>query len=203
MPEASRIPARPSGHISGGHFNPAVTFGAALADHLEWKAVGPYILAQLLGGISAATALFAIASGKQGFSAHESGFAANGYGDHSPQGYTLLAALLAEVILTAIFVLVILGSTDTRAPKGFGPLAIGFSLTLIHLISIPITNTLVNPARSAAVALFAGLEALSQLWLFLLAPTIGAAIIGLSYRYLFPAAQNAEGYATREPATQA
>ncbi|MHA7145579.1 aquaporin Z [Arthrobacter sp. TmT3-37] len=191
------------GHISGGHFNPAVTFGAALADRLEWKAVGPYILAQLLAGLTAAAALLAVASGKQGFNALESGFAANGYGEHSPEGYTLLAALLTEVILTAVFVLIILGTTDPRAPKGFGPLAIGFSLTLIHLISIPITNTSVNPARSAAAAFFAGPEAIGQLWLFLIAPMIGATIIGLSYRHLFPAEENAEDHTTEESASRA
>lgn len=174
------------GHISGGHFNPAVTIGAALAGRIEWKAVGPYIVTQVLAATLAGLALFAIASGKDGFDAVESGFASNGYGERSPDGYSLIAALLVEVILTAIFLYVILGTTDTRAPNGFAPIAIGLTLTLIHLVSIPITNTSVNPARSLGVAWFAGGDALSQVWLFIVAPIIGAAIAGISYKALFP-----------------
>ena len=174
------------GHISGGHFNPAVTFGAALAGRLEWKAVVPYIVTQIVAASLAGAALLAVASGKTGFDAVGSGFASNGYGELSPGGYTLVAALLIEVILTAVFLYVILGATDSRAPKGFAPLAIGLSLTLIHLVSIPVTNTSVNPARSLGIAWFAGPEALGQVWLFIVAPLIGAAIAGLSYRVLFP-----------------
>lgn len=172
------------GHLSGGHFNPAVTVGLLCAGRIEPKAVAPYIGAQLVGGIVAATALFAIASGQEGFSAVESGFATNGYGDLSPHGYGMLSALLIEIILTAVFVYVILGVTSKAAPAGFAPLAIGLALTLIHLISIPVTNTSVNPARSIAVALFAGPEPLAQLWLFIVAPVVGAAIAGLTNRML-------------------
>ncbi|WP_309080643.1 aquaporin Z [Zhihengliuella sp.] len=174
------------GHISGGHFNPAVTLGAALAGRVEWKAVGPYVITQIVAASVAGLALFAIASGREGFDAVESGFASNGYGDRSPDGYSLVAALLIEIILTAIFLYIILGSTDSRAPQGFAPLAIGLGLTLIHLVSIPITNTSVNPARSLGVAWFAGPEALGQVWLFLVAPLIGAAIAGLTYKMFFP-----------------
>lgn len=174
------------GHISGGHFNPAVTLGAALAGRVEWKAVVPYIVTQIIAASVAGLALFVIASGKAGFDAVESGFASNGYGDRSPDGYTLLAALLIEIILTAVFLYVILGVTDSRAPKGFAPLAIGLALTLIHLISIPVTNTSVNPARSLGVAWFAGPDAIAQVWLFILAPLIGAAIAGVTYARLFP-----------------
>ncbi|GAA3712371.1 aquaporin Z [Zhihengliuella alba] len=174
------------GHISGGHFNPAVTLGAALAGRVEWKAVGPYMVTQVVAASIAGLALFGIASGREGFDAVESGFASNGYADRSPDGYSLVAALLAEIILTAIFLYIILGSTDSRAPKGFAPLAIGLGLTLIHLVSIPITNTSVNPARSLGVAWFAGPEALGQVWLFIVAPLIGAAIAGLTYKMLFP-----------------
>ena len=178
------------GHISGGDFNPAVTFGAALAGRIEWKAVAPYIVTQVVAASLAGAALLAVASGKSGFDAVESGFASNGYGELSPGGYTLIAALLIEVILTAVFLFVILGATDSRAPKGFAPLAIGLSLTLIHLVSIPVTNTSVNPARSLGVAWFAGPEALGQVWLFIVAPLIGAAIAGLSYKVLFPNAED-------------
>lgn len=174
------------GHISGGHFNPAVTLGAFLAGRVEGKAVLPYMVTQIVGASVAGLALFAIASGKDGFSAVESGFATNGYGDLSPNGYSLVAVLLAEVILTAIFLFVILGSTDDRAPKGFAPIAIGLSLTLIHLVSIPISNTSVNPARSLGVAWFAGAEPLSQVWAFIVAPLVGAAIAGIAYKFLFP-----------------
>lgn len=175
------------GHISGGHFNPAVTVGAAIAGRVEWKAVPAYIITQIVAASVAGFALFAIASGKEGFDAVTSGFASNGYGDRSPNGYNMLSALLAEIILTAIFLYVILGATDKRAPKGFAGIAIGLTLTLIHLVSIPITNTSVNPARSIGVAWFAGPEALGQVWLFIVAPLIGAAIAGLSYQKLFGA----------------
>lgn len=174
------------GHISGGHFNPAVTLGAVLAGRLEWKSVLPYWLVQLVGATFAGLVLFAIANGKDGFSATESGFASNGYGDRSPDGYSMLSALIVEVVLTAVFLYVILGTTDTRAPAGFAPLAIGLSLTLIHLVAIPVTNTSVNPARSLGVAWFAGPEALGQVWLFILAPLVGAAIAGVSYKVMFP-----------------
>ncbi|MFK4637186.1 aquaporin Z [Paenarthrobacter histidinolovorans] len=174
------------GHISGGHFNPAVTIGAALAGRVEWKAVGPYILTQVIAASLAGWALFGIASGREGFDAVKSGFASNGYGDRSPEGYSLVAALLIEVILTAVFLYIILGSTDSRAPKGFAPIAIGLGLTLIHLVSIPVTNTSVNPARSLGVVWFAGPEAMGQVWLFIVAPIIGAAIAGVTYGILFP-----------------
>lgn len=174
------------GYISGGHFNPAVSLGAALAGRIEWKYVLPYWVTQFIAASVAGAVLFIIANGKAGFDAVASGFASNGYGDRSPDGYSLGAALLIEIVLSAVFLYVILGSTDGRAPAGFAPIAIGLSLTLIHLISIPVTNTSVNPARSLGVAWFAGPEALGQVWLFLLAPLIGAAIAGVSYRYLFP-----------------
>lgn len=172
------------GHISGGHFNPAVTLGAFAAGRIPAKDIAVYIVTQVVAGIAAGVVLLVIASGKDGFSAKKSGFASNGYGDHSPGGYSLLACLLIEVVLTAIFLFVILGSTDTRAPKGMAPLAIGLALTLIHLVSIPITNTSVNPARSIGVGLFAGSDAISQLWLFIVAPIVGAVIAGISYRAL-------------------
>lgn len=172
------------GHISGGHFNPAVTIGLAVARRVETAAVLPYIIAQIVGGSVAGLILFIIASGKDGFSASQSGFAANGYGDHSPAGYSLLAVIVCEVVLTAVFVWVILGVTSTHAPKGFAPLAIGLTLTLIHLISIPVSNTSVNPARSLGVAWFAGPAALSQVWVFLVAPIVGALIAGFSYAAL-------------------
>lgn len=174
------------GHISGGHFNPAVTLGAFLAGRLEAKAVLPYMVIQVIGASLAGGALYLIASGKEGFSAVESGFATNGYGELSPDGYSLVAVLLAETILTAIFLYVILGATDDRAPQGFAPVAIGLALTLIHLVSIPISNTSVNPARSLGVAWFAGSEPLMQVWAFIVAPLVGAAIAGLTYKSLFP-----------------
>ncbi|RZK91269.1 MAG: aquaporin Z [Methylobacterium sp.] len=179
------------GHVSGGHFNPAVTIGLAVAKRFEWKGVLPYIVTQIVSGALAALVLYIIASGKAGFSASESGFASNGYGAHSPGGYGLGAALLTEIVMTAAFLYVILGATDDRAPKGFAPIAIGLALTLIHLISIPVTNTSVNPARSIAVAIFAGPAALSQLWLFIVAPIIGAAIAGASYAFITGAKANA------------
>lgn len=172
------------GHISGGHFNPAVTMGLAVAKRVEWAAVGPYIVAQVLGGSVAGGVLYLIASGQPGFSAVESGFATNGWGDRSPGGYGFLAAVVTELVLTAVFLWVILGSTSKKAPAGFGPLAIGLALTLIHLISIPVTNTSVNPARSLGVAWFAGMDAMSQVWMFLVVPVIGAMIAGASYAWL-------------------
>ncbi|GAA1378888.1 aquaporin Z [Luteococcus sanguinis] len=172
------------GHLSGGHFNPAVTLGLAVAKRVEWAAVVPYIVAQVIGGIVGAGILYVIASGKDGFSASASGFASNGYGAHSPAGYSMLAALVVEIVLTCIFLFIILGSTDKRAPKGFAPIAIGLGLTLIHLISIPVTNTSVNPARSLATAVFTGGWALSQVWLFWVAPIIGAVIAGALYSTL-------------------
>ena len=178
------------GHVSGGHFNPAVTIGCAVAKRVEWSAVLPYILAQIVGASVAGGVLFVIASGKDGFSATESGFATNGYGDRSPDGYSLLACLLIEIVLTAVFLYVILGATDDRAPAGFAPLAIGLSLTLIHLVAIPVTNTSVNPARSLGVAWFAGGEALGQVWLFIVAPIIGAAIAGATYALITGAKAN-------------
>lgn len=171
------------GHISGGHFNPAVTLGLCAGGRTPASLVVPYVLAQLAGAIAAAAVLYCIASGKAGFDAH-AGFAANGYGDHSPGGYSLAACLLAEVVLTFMFLFVIMGATDSRAPAALAPLAIGLTLTLIHLIAIPITNTSVNPARSTGPALFAGGWALAQLWAFWLAPLVGGAAGGLAYRVL-------------------
>ncbi|GAA1780206.1 aquaporin Z [Nocardioides hankookensis] len=172
------------GHISGGHFNPAVTIGAAAGGRIAWKDTPGYIVTQVVAGICAGAVLLLIASGLDGFSAKDSGFASNGYGDRSPMGYSLLACLVIEVLLTAIFLWVILGATDSRAPKGMAPLAIGLSLTLIHLISIPVTNTSVNPARSIGVGLFAGGDAISQLWLFIVAPIAGGLIAGFTYAML-------------------
>jgi aquaporin Z len=172
------------GHISGGHFNPAVTLGLAVAKRFGWRDVLPYIVTQVVAATVAATVLFVIAHGQKGFSAHDSGFAANGYGDHSPGKYSLLAALVCEIVMTAVFLYVILGVTDRRAPVGFAPIAIGLALTLIHQVSIPVTNTSVNPARSTGVAFFAGGWALGQLWLFWLAPLVGAAIAGASYAFI-------------------
>ncbi|QLQ11865.1 MAG: aquaporin Z [Nocardioidaceae bacterium] len=186
------------GHISGGHFNPAVTLGLAAAKRFEWKDVGSYIVTQVIAAIAAAAVLFAIASGKDGFKASD-GFASNGYGDRSPDGYTLAAVLIIELVLTAIFLYVILGTTDTRAPKGFAPLGIGLSLTLIHLISIPVSNTSVNPARSIGPALFAGGDAIAQLWLFILIPAAGGLIAGATYAMLFGDGEDA---ASLEVATQ-
>jgi aquaporin Z len=172
------------GHVSGGHFNPAVTLGLTLGRRFAWRDVPAYVGTQVVAAAVAALVLYVVATGKAGFSASESGFATNGYGDRSPEGYSLLAVLVVEVVLTAVFLYVILGATDTRAPKGFAPIAIGLSLTLIHLVSIPVSNTSVNPARSTGPALFAGGEALGQLWLFWLAPLVGAAIAGLTYAFL-------------------
>ncbi|MCE9879092.1 MAG: aquaporin Z [Hafnia paralvei] len=172
------------GHISGGHFNPAVTIGLWAGGRFSAKDVVPYVVAQVIGGIAAAAVLYVIASGKAGFDATVSGFASNGYGEHSPGGFTLQSAVVVEMVLSAFFLIVIHGVTDKRASAGFAPLAIGLALTLIHLISIPVTNTSVNPARSTAVAIFQGTWALQQLWLFWLMPIIGGIIGGLIYRHL-------------------
>lgn len=172
------------GHISGGHFNPAVTLGLWAGGRFSLRDVLPYILAQVIGGIAAAAVLYLIASGNANFDVTASGFAANGYGEHSPGEYSLLAAIIAELVLTAFFLIVIHGATDKRAPAGFAPIAIGLALTLIHLISIPVTNTSVNPARSTAVAIFQGTWALEQLWVFWLVPLIGGIIGGVIYRFL-------------------
>lgn len=167
------------GHISGCHLNPAVTLGLWIGGRFKGKEVIPYIIFQVLGGIFGATVLFFIASGSAGFNV-ANGFAANGYGLHSPGGYTLLAGFITEIVMTFIFLIIIMGSTDKRAPPGLAPIAIGLGLTLIHLISIPVTNTSVNPARSTGVALFAGSWALSQLWMFWIAPIIGGILGGLA-----------------------
>ena len=172
------------GHISGGHFNPAVSLGLWAGGKFEAKNLIGYIIAQVFGAIVAAGALYLILSNKADF-VSIGGFAANGYGDLSPDGYSMTAALIAEFLLTAFFLLIILGSTNERAPKGFAPIAIGLGLTLIHLISIPITNTSVNPARSTSQALFAGADFTGQLWLFWLAPIAGAVVAGFIHKALF------------------
>jgi len=171
------------GHISGGHFNPAVSFGLWAGGKFAGKDLIGYILAQLSGALIAAAFLYLIVSGKEGFT-DIGGFAANGYGDLSPGKYNVISALLAEFLLTMFFLLIILGSTSKKAPKGFAPIAIGLGLTLIHLISIPITNTSVNPARSTSQAIFAGGEYMSQLWLFWVAPIAGAIVGGFIYKFL-------------------
>ncbi|MEZ9868055.1 aquaporin Z [Vibrio sp. 10N.261.51.A4] len=170
------------GHISGCHLNPAVTIGLWSGGRFDAKDVAPYIIAQVIGGIIAGGVLFVIASGQAGFDAAVSGFASNGYGEHSPGGYSLTAALVCEVVMTMVFLFVIMGATDSKAPAGFAPIAIGLCLTLIHLISIPVTNTSVNPARSTGVAVFVGDWAVSQLWLFWVAPIIGAVIGAMIYK---------------------
>ncbi|WP_346827154.1 aquaporin Z [Serratia inhibens] len=172
------------GHISGGHFNPAVTVGLFAGGRFPAKDVIPYVIAQVIGGIAAAAVLYLVASGKAGFDPTGGGFASNGYGEHSPGGYSLQSAIVIELVLAAFFLIVIHGVTDKRAPAGFAPLAIGLTLTLIHLISIPVTNTSVNPARSTGVAIFQGTWALQQLWVFWLVPLIGGVIGGLIYRCL-------------------
>jgi aquaporin Z len=171
------------GHVSGCHLNPAVSVGLWVGGRFKTSDLLPYIVAQVLGAIAGAALLYLIASGKAGFDVH-AGFASNGYADHSPGGYSLVAALVCEVVLTFGFLFVILGSTHGNAPRGFAPIAIGLCLTLIHLISIPVTNTSVNPARSTGVALFAGGWALQQLWLFWVAPLVGAALAGLAYHWV-------------------
>lgn len=172
------------GHISGGHFNPAVSFGLWAGGKFSAKELLPYIAAQLIGAVLAAAALYLIVSGKSGFESI-GGFAANGYGDLSPDKYSMQSAFIAEFLLTMFFLLIILGSTNERAPKGFAPIAIGLGLTLIHLISIPITNTSVNPARSMSQAIFAGGEYLTQSWLFWVAPIAGAIVAGFIHKALF------------------
>ena len=176
------------GHISGCHLNPAVSIGLWMGGRFDKKELLPYIGAQVFGGIAGAGILYLIASGKSGFEIGS--FAANGYGEHSPGGYSLLAALITEIVMTFMFLVIILGATHSKAPKGFAGLAIGLSLTLIHLISIPVTNTSVNPARSTSQAIFAGDWALGQLWLFWLAPIIGAILAGLVYKYISPESEN-------------
>ena len=171
------------GHISGCHLNPAVSIGLYVGKRFEAKELFPYIIAQVLGGIAAGGVLYLIASGKAGFNV-TAGFASNGYGEHSPGGYSLLAALITEFVMTMMFLIIILGATDKRAPQGFAPIAIGLGLTLIHLISIPVTNTSVNPARSTGVAVFVGGWAISQLWLFWVAPIIGGAVGAAIYRII-------------------
>lgn len=171
------------GHISGCHLNPAVSLGLWAGGRFNQSELVPYIMAQVAGGITAGAVLYLIATGKAGFDV-TAGFASNGYGDHSPGGYSLGAALITEIVMTFMFLVIILGATDKRAPQGFAPIAIGLGLTLIHLISIPVTNTSVNPARSTGVALFAGEWAISQLWLFWIAPIVGAIIAGIVYRWL-------------------
>jgi aquaporin Z len=169
------------GHISGCHLNPAVSIGLWAGGRFEARQLPPYIVAQVLGAVVAAAVLYVIASGAPGFDVSK-GFASNGYGAHSPGGYSLVAALVTEVVMTAFFLLIILGATDRRAPAGFAPIAIGLGLTLIHLISIPVTNTSVNPARSTGVALFVGGWAVEQLWLFWVAPIAGAVLGAVAYR---------------------
>ncbi len=175
------------GHISGCHLNPAVSFGLWAGGRFETKDLIPYIVAQVIGGALAGGILYIIASGQAGFDVVASGFASNGYGAHSPGGYSFTAALVTELVMTMIFLFVIMGATDKRAPQGFAPLAIGLCLTLIHLISIPVTNTSVNPARSTGVALYVGDWALSQLWLFWVAPIVGGIIGAILYKAIAPA----------------
>lgn len=179
------------GHISGGHFNPAITVGLAMGKRFDWKDVPTYVVTQVVAAVVAATSLWVIAHGVSGFSSKASGFATNGYGDRSPGHYAWWAVLLAEVLLMAFFVWVIMGVTDTRAPKGFAPIAIGLVLTLIHLIAIPIDGTSVNPARSIGPALFAGWDAIGQLWLFILAPLVGGLIAGATYALLLGSGEEA------------
>lgn len=171
------------GHISGCHLNPAVSIGLWAGGRFEASQLVPYIVAQVLGGIAAGGILYVIASGAPGFDV-AAGFASNGYGEYSPGGYSLTAALVTEIVMTMFFLLVIMGATDKRAPAGFAPIAIGLALTLIHLISIPVTNTSVNPARSTGVALYVGNWAVAQLWLFWIAPIIGAVLGAVVYRFI-------------------
>lgn len=171
------------GHISGCHLNPAVTVGLWYGGRFPVNQILPYIIAQVLGAITAGGVLYVIASGQAGFDL-SGGFASNGFGEHSPGGYSLLAAAVTEIVMTMMFLIVILGATDDRAPKGFAPIAIGLCLTLIHLISIPVTNTSVNPARSTGVAIFAGDWALAQLWLFWVAPIVGGVLGAIVYRFI-------------------
>jgi aquaporin Z len=168
------------GHVSGGHFNPAVSIGLAAGGRFSTRDVAPYIVAQLLGAVAAAGVLYLIASGKPGFEVGR--FAANGYGEHSPGSYSLVSAIVTEVVMSMMFLVIIMGATDKRAPQGLAPIAIGLGLTLIHLVSIPVTATSVNPARSTGVALFAGGWAIQQLWLFWVAPIVGAVVGAVAYR---------------------
>ncbi|HCH1221586.1 aquaporin Z [Vibrio parahaemolyticus] len=172
------------GHISGCHLNPAVTVGLWAGGRFDTKDVAPYIIAQVIGGLIAGGILYVIATGQAGFDVVGSGFAANGYGEHSPGQYSMLAALVSEIVMTLMFLIVIMGATDKRAPQGFAPIAIGLCLTLIHLISIPVTNTSVNPARSTAVAMYVGDWAVSQLWLFWVAPIVGGVLGAVIYKNL-------------------
>ncbi|EPD6761820.1 aquaporin Z [Vibrio parahaemolyticus] len=172
------------GHISGCHLNPAVTVGLWAGGRFDTKDVAPYIIAQVIGGLIAGGILYVIATGQAGFDVVGSGFAANGYGEHSPGQYSMLAALVSEIVMTMMFLIVIMGATDKRAPQGFAPIAIGLCLTLIHLISIPVTNTSVNPARSTAVAMYVGDWAVSQLWLFWVAPIVGGLLGAVIYKNL-------------------
>jgi len=171
------------GHISGCHLNPAVSIGLWSGGRFSAAELGPYIVAQVAGGLAGAAVLYVIATGQAGFDV-TAGFASNGYAEHSPGGYSLTAALVTEIVMTFMFLIIILGATDKRAPQGFAPIAIGLGLTLIHLISIPVTNTSVNPARSTGVAIFQGDWAVSQLWLFWVAPIVGAILAGVVYRWL-------------------
>ncbi|HTR08376.1 MAG TPA: aquaporin Z [Paraburkholderia sp.] len=188
------------GHISGCHLNPAVTIGLTVAERFPVRDVVPYIAAQVVGAVLGAYVLSLIATGQPGFDVVASGFATNGYGEHSPGHYSMSAAFVCEVVMTAIFLFVILGATDKRAPAGFAPIAIGLCLTLIHLISIPVTNTSVNPARSTGPALFVGGEAISQLWLFWVAPIVGAVIAGIVYPALAGRREAIETVAVRTEA---
>ncbi|MDR6956167.1 aquaporin Z [Pseudomonas brassicacearum] len=172
------------GHISGCHLNPAVSVGLYVGGRFPARELPAYIIAQVIGGVLAAALIYFIASGKAGFDLAASGLASNGYGEHSPGGYSLAAGFVTELVMTAMFILIILGATDKRAPAGLAPIAIGLALTLIHLISIPVTNTSVNPARSTGPALIVGGWAIEQLWLFWLAPLLGAVIGGVAYRWL-------------------
>ena len=172
------------GHISGCHLNPAVSIGLWMGGRFSSKELAPYIIAQVLGAVAGAAILAVIAGGKEGFNLVESTFAANGYGEHSPGEYSMMAGLVCEVVMTFMFLIIILGATDRRAPAGMAPLAIGLGLVLIHLISIPVTNTSVNPARSTSQAIFVGGWAIQQLWLFWVAPIIGAALAGVAYKVI-------------------
>ncbi len=178
------------GHISGCHLNPAVTVGLWAGGRFDTKDVAPYIIAQVIGGLIAGGILYVIATGQAGFDVVGSGFAANGYGEHSPGQYSMLAALVSEIVMTMMFLIVIMGATDKRAPQGFAPIAIGLCLTLIHLISIPVTNTSVNPARSTAVAMYVGDWAVSQLWLFWVAPIVGGVLGAVIYKNLLDKESN-------------
>ena len=186
------------GHISGCHLNPAVTLGLLTGGRFKALELAPYVVAQVIGGVAGAGTLYLIASGKDGFTLSD-GFASNGYGAHSPGGYSLLASFVAEFVLTFMFLIIILGSTDKRAPQGFAPIAIGLGLTLIHLIGIPVTNLSVNPARSTGPAIFVGGWAIAQLWLFWVAPLAGAAVGGLVYRNVFEMAGNTKDTGASTP----